>query len=148
MKARHSLFTLLLAVGAAQAEPVDSGLIGLARNQSLRLSVVAEADDLTGPCKVFLGFLDSTGELIKDSAGRQISKHIDLEPGQTAHLDIQGNDVLPGMAENGRTALLPTVQVQPDGDGKNQCPGVMANVEVLDQKVGSNVVSLGNPAAY
>jgi hypothetical protein len=147
MKPRSPLFALLLAASAAQAAPTDSDLIGLTRNQTLRLSVAAEADGLAGACQVFLGFLDRAGNLVKDAAGREISKRIDLEPGQTAHLDLQGRDV-PGLAANGRAALLPAVQVQPDGNGNSPCPGVMANVKVFDRDAGPNVVSLGDPAVY
>jgi hypothetical protein len=152
MKSRLSLFALLLVVGAVQAEPADSDMIRLARSQTLRVSVIAEADDMAdlppGSCKVFLGFLDSAGKLVSDSAGRRISRQIDLEPGQTAHLDIHGRDVSPGLARHGRTALLPAVQVQPGEDGKSQCPGVIASVEVLDHETGPNVISLGDSAAY
>jgi len=117
---------LLLSVGCAQAESDDSDRIALAADQTLRLNVMAESS-AGGSCEVLLSFLDRSGQPMRDAAGRQLSQRISLAPGQSAYLEVRGRDV-PAAA---RAGLAPAIRVEPDG-ADHQCPGVMANVEVLD----------------
>ncbi len=134
---------LCLVAGSVQAGSDDSDTISLKPDQTLRLKVMAQAD-VAGPCRVLLGFLDHDGKLMGNAAGRELSKRISLQPGQTETLEIRGRD----FAADQRTELLPAVQVEPDHGARNQCPGVMVSVEVLDRKSGQNIAALGDSAVY
>ncbi len=135
---RFCLLALWFTTTNLQASPTPAEMIGIAPEQTLRLSVMAHTESMDGACKVSLGFLDRHGK----SAGPRFAKHIVLEPGQTVYLDIQGRDVTPGGMKTRRVELLPTVSVEPDTGNASPCPGVMAGVEVFDQKSGPDVVSV------
>lgn len=128
---RFGLFALAFVAGSLDAGATD--LIGIAPEQTLRLSVMAQPQE--GACKVSMGFLDRHGK----STGPRFAKHVVLEPGQTVYLDIQGRDLTPGGMKTRRIEVLPTVSVEPEGT--TPCPGVMAGVEVFDREAGPDVVA-------
>jgi hypothetical protein len=150
MKPILHFLALALLASTAHAGPAASDMINLAPEQTLRLKVMAEAEDLNGgeagTCKVFLGFFGKDGKLVGDPLGQianaeglvgdpsglRYAKQVTLRPGQSVELDIQGREAASTMAAKGAAQLLPAIQVQPDSDGAHPCPGVMASVEVLD----------------
>ncbi len=73
------------------AVPPNFSLVGLALNQSLRISVVAPAAQPgfpPDPCSAALSFLDANGNSVGPN------KSVNLNPGQSASLDLNTNALL------------------------------------------------------
>jgi len=123
-KATHSALAVVAAVmllpvqpvvGRAQsgalptlAVPPNFGLVGLAFNQSLRINVVAPATQPgfpPSPCAAALSFLDANGNPVGQS------RSVNLDPGQSAWLDLNANTVLKQFGQ--RVELRPVAITYP-----------------------------------
>ena len=129
-------------VGAFNPQPDPPGkflMVGITPGQTLRLNVVNLASppdpdrQIPPPCRVVLSFRDAAGHVIDDLNGQPIRQTVELQAGESAFLDLNG-DQLGGVGTNLLTRLevRPFVRVvfQPDpGDFPPPC---RANAEVFD----------------
>ncbi len=129
---RHTLLSALAVsivlahVAAAQIVPPNATNfppVGITRGQTLLLHVVAFPPD---PCNAQLGFLTSAGLSVGPS------QQVQLPPGQSASVALNGNSLLASFGH--RMELLPTVAV---AGGASSC---IASVEVVDNLLGGTTV--------
>src|SRR5215813_12130111 len=71
------------------------GSVGLTPAQTARLNVVNTAKNGSTQTRA-LSFLDLTGNVIIDSDGRPVTKTVTLAPGESAYLDLNGEDISGG----------------------------------------------------
>ena len=123
------------------------GMVGITQGQTLRLNVVnlnppPDPEAPPGPCRVLLSFRDPNGQPFTDSNGQVIRQVVELQAGQSAFLDLNGDLFAGGISTNGgpaRLQLRPFVRVlvAPPDPGKQfppgQCRGTM---EVFDNASG------------
>ena len=137
------------AVTAAQPERTV-GMVGITRGQTIRLSLVnlAVAVDPQfppDPCRVVLTFRDANGRPFTNSDGQVIRRAVELQTGQSAFLDLNG-DMFAGFFTNADTVgsvrlqLRPFVRVltqPPDPDAGQYPPDpCRATVEIYDNASG------------
>ena len=144
------------------------GMVGITQGQTIRLNVVnvcpsGPPDDQVppgpcrlnapgdpeippGPCRVLLSFRDANGQPFTDSNGQVIRQVVELQGGQSAFLDLNGDLFAGGVSTNGgpaRLQLRPFVRVlatPPDPD-KQFPPGpCRATMEVFDNASGRTSV--------
>jgi hypothetical protein len=129
---RHTLisalavFVVFTHVASAQSVPPNATnfpMVGITRGQTLLLNVVAYPPN---PCNAQLGFLNSTGLAVGPS------QQVQLSPGQSASVALNGNSLLASFGH--RMELLPTVAV---AGGASSC---VASVEVVDNLLGATAV--------
>ncbi|MGA3100024.1 MAG: hypothetical protein ABSF25_26525 [Bryobacteraceae bacterium] len=129
---RHTLisalavFVVLTHAASAQNDPLASTnfpMVGITRGQTLVLNVVAFPPT---PCDAQLGFLNSTGLPVGPS------QQVQLPPGQSASVALNGNSLLATFGH--RMELLPIVAV---AGGGTSC---VASVEVVDNLLGATAV--------
>src|SRR5215813_4955662 len=104
---------------AVERQPLF-GMVGITRGQTLRLNVanLEQPGDSTippGPCRAVLTFRDDTGNPFTDSNGDVIRRAVDLQPGESAFLDLNA-DLFGPPSTNGtpaRLQLRPLVRVIP-----------------------------------
>ncbi|MCA1593265.1 MAG: hypothetical protein LC754_11570 [Acidobacteria bacterium] len=99
-------------------ERLSFGMIGIARGQTVRLSV-ANVSDAICPCnRVLLTFLDTEGRPLRRRDGSVIRRAAEPEPGRAVFLDLDADDLQwpPGPT---RLQLRAVVNAQPPpiGDG-------------------------------
>jgi len=123
------------------------GMVGITLGQTMRLNVVnlnppPDPDVPPGPCRVLLSFRDANGQPFTDGNGQVIGQVVELQGGQSAFLDLNGDLVAGGISTNGgpaRLQLRPFVRVlvaPPDPD-KQIPPGpCRATMEVFDNTSG------------
>ncbi len=102
------------------AVPPNFGLVGLAFNQSLRINVVGPATQPgfpPSPCAAALSFLDANGNPVGPS------RSVNLDPGQSAALDLNANTLLKQLGQ--RVELRPVAITYPP----NPC---IVSAEVFD----------------
>jgi len=113
------------------------GMVGITQGQTVRVNVVNVCEPpgpLTdqippgpcrvnpppdpgvppGPCRVLLSFRDANGQPFTDSKGQFISQLFELQAGQSAFLDLDGDIFAGGVSTNGgpaRLQLRPVVRV-------------------------------------
>jgi hypothetical protein len=105
------------------------GMVGITRGQTLRVNVVnlvtVPAEQYPpDPCRVVLSFRNAQGQPFTNSDGQPIRRTVELQAGESAFLDLNG-DQLGGIGTNGpgRVQLRPFVRVlQSPGDNDPQLP--------------------------
>jgi hypothetical protein len=125
------------------------GTVGITLGQTLRLNVVDLAIAADGqlppdPCRVVLTFRDPNGRPFTDEKGNVIRRAIELQAGQSAFLDLNG-DMFAGPGTTGdtkgpvRLQLRPFVRVLSEpSDSTSQIPPdpCRATMEVFDNASG------------
>jgi hypothetical protein len=113
-------------------------MVGITPGQTLRLNVVnlitaGDRQIPPGPCRVVLSFRDAAGHVIDDANGQPIRRTVELQAGESAFLDLNG-DQLGGVGTNLLTRLevRPFVRVVFQTDPGNLPPPCRANAEVFD----------------
>lgn len=119
------------------------GMVGLAKGQTTRLRVLnikppPPPEPLPDPCGVELGFRDSQGLAILDTAGREVSAVVSLLPGQTATLEMRAADIDLG----GRRKQIRAVLTAPPPGGDRACTTAefVATLEIADSRSGETEV--------
>lgn len=122
------------------------GMVGITRGQTLRLNVVnlipppdPDRQVPPDPCRVVLSFRDAQGQAFRNSDGQIIRRTVELQAGESAFLDLNG-DMFGGPSTNVdnpplRFQLRPFVRVlQNPPDPDRQVPPDPCRVtgEVLD----------------
>jgi hypothetical protein len=153
-----TMLTLLVAWPAIlrafnpQPEPPGRfGMVGLARGQTARLNAAnisnpsaptAAAD----PCRVTLGFVDTSGQPFLDQNRRKIAREVNLLPGQAALLDLRfdavtdGNDWRPTPVDRtGRVQFRAGLEF-PAGTPPDPCRDLVPTLEVFDNLTGRTAV--------
>jgi hypothetical protein len=105
------------------------GMVGITRGQTLRLNVVNLVTVPVGqappdPCRVVLSFRNAQGQPFTNSDGQPIRRTVELQEGESAFLDLNGDQVA-GIGTNGpgRVQLRPFIRVlQSPGDPDSQLP--------------------------
>jgi hypothetical protein len=168
MKSQVAALVAALAWGGAARlhaieppEP-DFGLVGIARGETARLSLVlcdgsvrpgdgsvrrcdgSVVPGVAAACTVNIGFVDATGEPIHDRAGRAVAVTRVLRPGVATSLDLPASEVLVGGRL--RRSFRPVVRVlqeppepdtePPDPDAPSACAGLVRTLEVFDTSTG------------
>ena len=124
------------------------GMVGITRGQTLRLNIVDLATVSDGqlppdPCRVVLTFRDANGRPFTNSDGQVVRRAVELQAGQSAFLDLNG-DVFAPPSTNADTApvrlqLRPFVRVlvtPPDPDHQFPPDPCRATMEVFDNASG------------
>jgi len=123
------------------------GMVGITSGQTMRLNVVnlsppPDPDAPPGPCRVLLSFRDSNGQPFNDSNGQVFGQVAELQAGQSAFLDLNGDLFAGGISTNGgpaRLQLRPVVRVlSPPPDPEKQYPPgpCRSTMEVFDNVSG------------
>jgi hypothetical protein len=130
--------------------PGKFGMVGITRGQTLRLNVVnltspPEPDRQVppDPCRIVLSFRNAQGEAVRNSEGQIIRRTVELQAGESAFLDLNG-DMFAGPPTNVnspalRVQLRPFVRVQqgpPDPDRQIPPDPCRATMEVFDNASG------------
>ena len=103
------------------------GMVGITRGQTVRVNIVnlippgpcrvirpGDPNLPPGPCHVLLTFRDANGQPFTDSNGQVIGQVVELQGGQSAFLDLNGDNFAGGISTNGapaRLQLRPVVRV-------------------------------------
>lgn len=106
-------------VRAAQPPDPDRttfGMVGITRGQTLRPNVVnlvtlSDGQYPPDPCRVVLTFRNAQGQPFRNSDGQPIRQVVELQAGQSAFLDLNG-DMFIGPPTNANTPSL-RVQLRP-----------------------------------
>jgi hypothetical protein len=129
----------------AQVPKRTFGMVGVARTQTIRLNVVnlqpppdPDRGSLAPPCRVLLSFRDAVGQPFTNNDGQPVSRTVELQPGESAFLDLDGA-TLGAIDTNasGRTELRPFVRVlqtPPDPDKQFPPDPCRASAEVFDNQ--------------
>ncbi len=118
-------------------------MVGLTRGQTLRVNVVnlgnpPEPDSQfpPDPCRAVLSFRNAQGQPFRNGDGQIIRRTVDLQPGESAFLDLNG-DQLGGIGTTGpgRVELRPFVRVltdPPEPDRQTPPDPCFATGEIFD----------------
>jgi hypothetical protein len=127
--------------------PGRFGMVGLARAQTARLSVVNIADPSDpatppDPCRVTLGFVDTSGQPFVDQTRQPITKDVNVLAGQAALLDLRFDAVADGndwratpLDRTGRVQFRAGLQF-PASLPSNPCGDLVPTLEVFDNLTG------------
>ena len=108
------------------------GMVGMTPGQTMRLNVVnlvtlSDRQVPPDPCRVVLSFRNAQGQPFRNSDGQIIRRTVELQAGESAFLDLNG-DTFGGPSTNADTAPL-RVQLRPfvrvlasPGDPDRQIP--------------------------
>jgi hypothetical protein len=133
------------------------GMVGLTRGQTLRLNVVNLGDppdpDRNGSRRVVLSFRNAQGQVITNSDGQPIRQTFELRAGESAFLDLNGDQFGSAVDTSGpaRVQLRPFVRVlvnPPDPDRQAPPDPCRATMEVFDNATGRTSLfapALGDP---
>lgn len=150
MKVRHCLSILLAFAPAASpvvALPaVQTGLLGLARGETARLTVInltpQSPEVPPNPCVVSLGFRDENGTAFLDGNGAPLQREARLATGDAATLALPA-----ALAFSDTRALRrpfrAVVSAGPDAP-PSPCAGLATTLEIYDNQSGRSFVS-SNP---
>jgi hypothetical protein len=123
------------------------GMVGITLGQTLRLNIVDLAIAVDGqyppdPCRVVLTFRDANGRPFTDAKGNVIRRAVELQAGQSAFLDLNG-DVFAGPTGDTtgsvRLQLRPFVRVVSEpaaSSGQIPPDPCRATMEVFDNTSG------------
>jgi hypothetical protein len=143
--------TIVRAFNPQPEPPGRFGMVGLARAQTARLMVVniADPNDPTtprDPCRVTLGFVDTSGQPFVDQARQPIAKEVNVLAGQAALLDLRFDAVADGndwratpLDRTGRVEFRAGLQF-PAGLPSDPCRDVVPTLEVFDNLTGRTMV--------
>jgi len=138
------------------------GMVGITQGQTLRVNVVnvcppgPSGDQIPpgpcrvipppdpevppAPCRVLLSFRDANGQPFTDGNGQVIGQVVELQAGQSAFLDLNGDVFAGGVSTNGgpsRLQLHPVVRVLNAPPDPEVPPGpCRATMEVFDNASG------------
>jgi len=168
-----ALVVALVGSGAARLHAIEPpepefGLVGIARGETARLSLVlcdgsvrpgdgsvrrcdgSVVPGVAAACTVSLGFVDASGDSLRDRSGRALAVTRRLRPGVATSLDLSSSEVLAGGRL--RRSFRPVVRVlaeppepieppepdaePPDPDAPNPCAGLVRTLEVFDTSTG------------
>jgi len=103
----------------AVEDQTSFGTIGLAVGQTMRVSVAntVSPNDSTyaPPCRVLINFRDMNGDLVRNRSGQVIFRLVQLDPGQSAYLDLGFGQIAPSPGTNigtGRIQIRPVINSQ------------------------------------
>ena len=119
------------------------GMVGITRGQTLRLNVVNLSDPPEpdsqappDPCRAVLTFRNAQGQPFRNSDGQIIRRSVNLQPGESAFLDLNGDQLgVIGTTGPGRVELRPFVRVltdPPDPDRQAPPDPCFVNGEIFD----------------
>ena len=143
-------------VYAGPSPHMRSGLVGIARLQTARLSVVryaparGEVEPVAVACRATLAFDHASGTPYLDRAGSPVQREALLMPDGTAVLDLRSSDVFidnPNIREPFRASVRFTVPDAPDVPPDNPdlpCEDVVVTLEVSETLTGRTSVFLGH----
>jgi hypothetical protein len=168
MKSQVAAIAAALAWGGAArlhaVEPPEPifGLVGIARGETARLSLVlcdgsvrpgdgsvrrcdgSVVPGVAAACTVGIGFVDATGDPVRDRSGRAVAVTRRLRPGVATSLDLSSSDALAGGRL--RRTFRPVVRIlteppepdtePPDPDAPSSCAGLVRTLEVFDTFTG------------
>jgi hypothetical protein len=126
-------------VGITQGQTVRLNIVNLLPPGPCRVSPPPDPDLPPGPCRVLLTFRDANGQPFSDSNGQVIRQVVELQGGQSAFLDLNGDLFAGGISTNGgpaRLQLRPVVRVL---DAPFPTPW-RASLEVFDNASGRTSV--------
>ena len=135
------------------------GQVGLARLQAARLTVVnlvppdpvlppdpvhpPDPVQPPDPCRIAIGFLKADNELFTDAMGAPLVLELDLQPGESASVELASADAFRGS----RAARMPFratglfTHVPPPDDGAPEpCGAVVPALEIYDALTGRSQV--------
>ena len=124
------------------------GLLGLARRQNARISVInLAAEDARlppSPCAVSLAFLDEAGAPFLDRDGRPLASAERLAPGEAAALELPA-PIAFGGAAGLRRAFRGFVQSRPGPPNvpPNPCADALVTLEIYDVLTGRTTIVAG-----
>jgi hypothetical protein len=144
------------------------GLIGLARLQVARLSVVnaLPPDPVTppdpvhppnpiqppDPCRIAIGFLNTSNQPFVNSAGEPLIVQADLAPGQSAFVDLSAADAFRASRElrmSFRATGLFSHEPLPEGSvAPEPCAAVLSTLEIFDVLTGRTQVVVNPPEIF
>src|SRR5262245_15954653 len=138
---------------AVERQPLF-GMVGITGGQTLRLNVAnlerpGAGAIPPGPCRAVLTFRDDAGLPFTDSNGEVIRREVDLQPGQSAFLDLNADLFGPpstnGAVTPARLQLRPFVRVLNAPGDPDVPPGpCFPTMEVFDNATGrSSLFSAG-----
>jgi hypothetical protein len=148
MRARQWLGVGILwgtAVPAAALPAVQTGLVGIARLQTARVSVVnlaaANPEAPPDPCVLSLSFQDHAGTTFRDGTGAPLVERASLDPGASASLELPGALALAGSTA-ARRLIRATVDVNPGPPElpPSPCAEIATTLEVYDGLTGRTEV--------
>ena len=118
-------------------------MIGLTQGQTIRLNVVnlttpPEPELPPGPCRVVLSFRDAGGQPFTDSNGQVVQREVELQAGESAFLDLNGDGVVPPSTNGApeRLQLRPVVRMVQEPPGKYPPGPCFPTMEVFDNATG------------
>ena len=138
---------------AEPPEPVF-GLIGIARGQVARVSVVlCDGSVRTGDgsvrccdgsvvpgtsdtCEVQLGIVDEAGQPMLDRGGREITATRSIQVGESFSLDLHGTDALAGGGLRRSFRAVVRTNEPPEPGAPNPCKGLVRTLEMIDAFTG------------
>ncbi|MFL6333371.1 MAG: hypothetical protein ACJ754_08540 [Pyrinomonadaceae bacterium] len=132
------------------SERVSFGMVGITRGETARLSVVNTSDAIC-PCqRITLNFRDADGRLLRNRDGRPVRKEVTLEPGQSAFLDLDADDLQfpPGPTRLQFRAVVTMIPPPVPESGGTPPPigdRSVPSVEVFNNSNGRTVLFIGNP---
>jgi hypothetical protein len=144
-----ALASLAASQATAQTETklpaVQSGLMGIARAQTARLTVIhlppSDPEYPPNPCMATLMFLDEQGETYQDRAGSPVAARAEIRPGESAFLELRAADALVGstaMRRQFRVAI--ERRSGPIEHPPNPCDGLVPTLEVYDTFTGRTTI--------
>jgi hypothetical protein len=154
-----AMFLLATALGsdAGAQTPVPNdgrearfGMMGLARLQTARLSVVNHTtaafvppDPVRPPCRVRLGFVDDTGSPFARGDAAEIGGEFIVAHGQVVSLDLLAFDAFRGRTGN-RVQFRPTVEFEPPDDtSSDPCAFAVPTLEIIAALTNRSLVVAG-----
>lgn len=131
------------------------GMVGITRGQTVRLNVVDLAamnsdGTLPPPCRVVLTFRDANGRPFTNSDGQVVRRAVELQVGDSAFLDLNGDNFLAPPTTNDtsgplRLQLRPLVRVlQPPPDPEIP-PPCRTTMEIFDNVTGRTSIFAQGP---
>ena len=120
------------------------GMTGITRGQTARINVShlppPVGDYPPGPTRVEMGFVDADGNPLLNNEGRPIHRVVMLEPGHSAFMQINANNLL--VRDEVRLTFRPVVIVTPPPVNDRQLPPgpTVPTLEVIDNATSKTVL--------
>jgi hypothetical protein len=128
------------------------GTVGLSTGQTMRVSVanISLITVIPPPCNVLINFRDMNGDLVRNRNGQVIFREVQLDPGQSAFLDLHFGQIPSPVgtnAINARFQLRPVITTRllatpTDPEFPPPCVPV---VEVIDSITGRTQFVMAGP---
>jgi hypothetical protein len=135
--------------GPPNANLAAFGLLGLARLQNARVSVVnltpPDPDLPPSPCDVALAFVDDAGVTFRDGSGNPIALEASLEFGESAALELPSSIAFLGRSGLRRAFRASVEDAAAPRLPPSPCAGVVATVEIYESLTRRTTVVQQNP---